>query len=810
MRTLHTIGERLAQDVRYALRALRKTPTFTLIVTLTLGLGIGANAAIFSIINAVLLKPFPYPHADRLMMVWATNEKIGHHEWEFSIPDFEDSKAQNQSFDAIAAFSMRGSTLARGDHSERVPGIEVTAGFFEMLGAAPALGRTFQPGDDAPDARVAILSDGLWRHQFGSRADILGQTIRVNQQPYTIVGVMRPDFDFATRAPDEHELYRPLVRESNRGHQFVQVLARLRPGVSIAQAQADMDVITRRLAAQYPETNAGIGANIVPLAHTRVGKFRIRLFIFMGIVGLVLLIACTNVANLLLARNMTRQKELAVRAALGAGRWRLLQQLVTESLVLAIAGGALGVLIATWMGPLLAAYLAEHFPIARIENTHTDAWVLAFTFGIALATVLLFGAVHAQSAASTRDLQESLRASGRSATEGVRGARLRRGLVIAEVALALVLLAGAGSLVKSLVVMTNTEPGLTVDGVLTTTLLLPRTKLVTPDDRLRYARELLDRVGALPEVRSAALVTDLPLSGNWSPIGFRIAGRANAAPVDATVNTVSPDYFRTLGIPIKAGRGFTAQDTPNAPGVVVIDEAAARRYWPGGDPIGAQIVLNQDQPIALTVVGVVGDVRQRDLEHTAPPQAYVNGLQQTGMLAFWQVLIVRTAVDPASAATHVMRVAQSIDRDVPFMKTQTLEAVLQDSLDPPRVYTSLLGAFAGLALLLAAVGLYGVMSYVVTQRTQEMGIRMALGATSGDVIRLVLRQALTLIGAAIGIGGALAVSRLLAYFISTAQPSDPVTLIAVSLVLLAAAFLASYAPARRGSRVDPISAVRNA
>jgi putative ABC transport system permease protein len=824
--------DHIAQDLRFALRTLRKSPTFAIIVILTLGLGIGANAAIFSIINAVLLRPLPYPDANRLAIVWATNGQTGHTEYEASFPDFEDWKAQSRSFDEIVAFTMFGATMGRGDHAERLPAIQVTHGFFEMLGYAPALGRTFRSDDEQPGSRVVILSDALWTYAFDRRAGVLGETIRLNEQTYTIIGVMRPDVDFATRLPDERELYLPLVGDTNRNHASVQTLARLRPGVSIRQAQADMDVITRRLAAQYPASNAQVGANVMPLVYARVGHFRTRLLVFMGVAALVLLIACTNVANLLLARNVSRQKELAMRVALGAGRLRLLQQLMTESLVLALTGGALGVLIATWTAPVLAALLAKNFLIARLEQTRTDVWVLAFAFVVSLATVLLFGAVHAQGAASTIDLQESLRASGRAASEGARGTRLRRILVISEVAMALVLLAGAGSLLRSLLVMGSTAPGLATDHVLTAELSLPKSKLTNTPVRLRFFQDLLARIATLPQARSAALVSDLPLSGSWYERSFRIIGTGRSggsegslrpgpdAALRANVNIASAGYFQTLGIPVTAGRELTAQDTANTPRVAVINETAARRFWPGEDPVGAQIVLEGESaaagaspsaPQAITVVGVTGDVRQMGLGRAVHPEIFLSYMQQTGRARSWLTLVVRTTTDPAAAAVSIKSLAQSVDRDVPVTAMHTLDEVLNGSLAPPRVYTSLLGTFATLALLLAAVGLYGVMSYTVSQRTHEMGIRMALGAGRGDVIRLVLRQALglVLIGTAIGLAGALAAARLLTHLVPAAQPSDPLTLAAVSAVLIAAACLASYAPARRGSRVDPMIAVRD-
>jgi putative ABC transport system permease protein len=522
----------------------------------------------------------------------------------------------------------------------------------------------------------------------------------------------------------------------------------------------------------------------------------------------------------MLARNVSRQKELALRAALGAGRARLLQQLLTESLLLALAGGVAGLLLASATAPLLASVLATHFRIPRLEATHTDAWVLGFTGIVSLATVLLFGGVHAQ-AAGSRDLQEALRASTHSATAHVRSTRLRRLLVLTEMAVALVLLAGAGVLLRSLFVLYATSPGFSAERVLAVDVFMPKRVYGEASTRFQYLQQALERVAMMPEVQSAAFVSDLPLGGSSDHMAFHIVGRPDPTtgrPFNADFSLVSAGYFRTMSIPIRAGREFTSRDTASTPRVIVINESAARRYWPDENPIGKQITLRADRynqatgtaADLMTIVGIVGDVRQRELGIAPEVEIFLCNVQP-GPGWPWTTLVARTSVDPSVAAGRIKSAIESVDRGVPIRRVETLEAILGATLAQPRVYASLLGVFASLALLLAAVGLYGVMSYTVSQRTHEMGIRIALGAERSDVIRLVLRQALglALLGTAIGLAGALAVARLLTHLIPTAQPTNPLTLAAVSALLLAAAFIASYAPARRGSRVDPISAIRH-
>lgn len=803
--------ENLGRDLLFGLRMMRRNPGFTAVAVLTLGLGIGANTAIFSIVNAVLLHPLPFPRSEELVIVWATNADNGNDEDVTSYPNFEDWRSATRSFEHLAAFTTRGMTLSGGEQAEQVPALQVTPGFFEILRAAPALGRTFRPEESDEGApRVAMLSDSAWRRLFGARADILGRTVRANQEEWTVVGVMPPGFRFAPAEPEQ--IYVPLVRDPDRNHGFVRVLGRLGPNVNLSEAQAEMNVIAEALERQYPKTNEGAGARIVPLLDALAGRARMPLAILLGVVMLVLLIACVNVANLLLARSASRQRELALRSALGAGRKRLLQQWLTESTLLALFGGALGLALAYGTAGLLARLLAENFPIPRIENTGVDGWVLGFTLLLSIATGLFFGTLFGPAAAA-RNLDESLRESGRTASEGLSGRRLRSFLIVTETALALVLLAAAGLLLKNLWVMRNNAPGFQPENVLAAKLWLPPGKFSELPARWRFFDEILARAEALPGVRSAALVANLPLSGGSDSLGFHVTGKPD--PEDgywnANFNVVSAGYFRTLGTPVRAGREFTKQDTPGSPGVIVINESAARSFWPDENPLGKTIVLptEGDESVTLTVVGITADVRQSGLGTAPQPEIFLAFSQPAPP---WPglFLVLRTAGDAGALAGTVKTLPGAIDRDVPVPQVRTLYDVLSASLAQPRLYTLLLSLFAALALTLAAVGLYGVVSYMVTQRTPEMGIRLALGAGRGAVLRLVLRQGLglALAGTAIGLVATLAVARLLTHLLPGAESGDPWTLAAVSALLIGVALAATWLPARRASRVDPAVALR--
>ncbi len=806
--------ESLWQDFHYAARMLRRNPGFTAVAVLTLALGIGANSAIFSMVNAVLLRPLPYSDSSSLVMVWATDRRNGLMEDVASYPDFEDWKSQAKSFEGLAAITSRSSAVSNGDDTEILPSIQATPELFGILQVFPQLGRVFLPGENEPGApRVALLSDSFWKERFAGRPDVLGQTLRVNEFTYRIVGVMRPGLRISPGKPEQ--IYVPLVRDPNRSHGFLRVIGRIRKGFTIAQAQSEMDIIAGRLAEQYPKFDKGIGANVMPLVTATAGQIRDGLLIFLGVVTLVLLIACANVANLMLARSVSRQKELAVRVALGAGRRRIVQQLLTESAVLALAGGALGLLLSNWLARAFAAMMATNFEVPRISDTGLDSNVLLFTLLVSLATGIVFGIAPALSAAS-QDLNDNLRESGRSAAGGWHGKRLRGALVIGETALALVLLAGAGILLKGILVMRGTAPGFDTTNLVTVEFRLPPTKFSSPVESQAYFQNILARTNSVPGVRSAALVADLPLGGGHDSLGFHIPGRPDpqaGKPFSSSFNIVSAGYFRTMGTPLIAGREFTAEDSGNTPPVIIINETAARSFWPGENPIGKQITLpSHSDPITqvvLTVIGEVRDVHQSDLG-TAPTAEISLHYMQPGPSWSWLVLVVRTMSDPSAMTGAIKTAASLADREVPISRISTMDEILAGSMAEPRAYTLLLGIFASLALALAAVGLYGVVSYTVTQRTHEMGIRVALGAARGDIARLVLRQGmiLSLSGIALGLIGAVAVARLLTHLVRSIEPNDPVTLISVGGVLLFVALLASYLPARRAMRVDPMVALR--
>jgi len=814
----------LRQDIVYAVRVLGKNPGFTATAVLTLALGIGANSAIFSVVNAVLLRPLPFPAPDRLVMIYATNTKSGDTTDVASYPDFQDwSRAR--SFERLGAFAGGSVTVAGMGSAEYVFGLRVTPTLFETLGVRPALGRGFNLDEQTQGApHVVVLSDGFWKRQWGGAAGAIGQVLRINEAPYTIVGVMPPEFCLSVGAPEQ--LYVPLTVDPSRNHGFLRVVGRLRQGVSATEAQAEMQVVTEQIARAYPKTNENVRANVMPLVDAMAANVRTGLFILMGVVALVLLIACTNVASLMLARGAARHRELAVRAALGAGRGRIARQLLTESLLLALAGGGFGLVVGSWTAHGLAAMLATSFPVPRIDATHTDAWVLGFTLVLSLATGVIFGVAPALSSASP-DLTDALREASRSAT-GVRAPRLRSSLVILETALALVLLAGAGVLLKTFMMLQATPPGFQPDHLLAVDLWLPQPRFASRPDRERFYDGVLTRLRQVPGVRSAAFVADLPLNGGSDGLGFHILGRPDPAPgksFSAGFNVASADYFRTMGIPLRAGRDFTDADRGGTQGVIVINETAAKRFWPDQSPLGGRISLPREtraplgdherdpdaqaDAVILTVVGVTGDVRHVGLAVPPRPEIFLNAMQSE-LNWPWSVLAVRTVSDPETLVATVKDIARGVDANVPLVRISTMDRILSRSMSAPRVYATLLGAFASLALALAAVGLYGLVSYSVSQRAHEMGIRLALGAARGEIVRLVLARGLALaaIGTIIGVAGALAATRVLAGLTAGVQPTDPATFALVTLVLLGTALLAAYLPARRASRVDPMVALR--
>ena len=805
----------IAQDVRYAVRTLRRHRTFTSVAVGTLALGIGVNTALFSIVNAVLLRPLPFPDSQRLVQIAAARTNAGGVSSVASYPDFEDWRAESTAFAGMAAFTARDVALTSGNLAERVAGLQATPDFFEVLNVAPVIGRTFRPEDVDGGGKVVVLSDAVWKRHFAGSTDALGQTVRIevwptnDEEAFTVIGVMPPGFSFSVRTPEQ--IYTPLLRDPNRNHSFLRALGRLGPGVSPAAAQAEMEAIAGRIAERYPASNRNPGAQVIPLLHAQVGNTRTGLLIFLGVVGLVLLIACTNVANLMLARNMSRRHELALRGALGAGRRRLIQQLLTESVVLAVAGGVLGVLLASWTGPLLAATLAQHLEIPRIENARIDVWVLTFTLVVSLATAMLFGSVHAFPAASP-DLNESLR----DGTRTDRRQRTRTSYsppVDRDRDRACTRPAGGCRLAAE-------EPSHAAhDGAGRDGRQRADGQLLAPESGSRQCERAIAILRGCSQRRAKAAGHAVRGAGRRLAVERRVGLAWLSDPrADRFIRPGARGQrqhrerrvFRTIGTPVRAGREFTTEDSAGTPGVIVINETAARRFWPGEDPLGKQITLSEDAVAGtLTVVGVAGDVRQMGLGEPARPEIFLNYMQP-GPSWPWLVLVVRTVAAPMALAGPIRSIARSVDPRVPILEIRTLDDVLSGSLGEPQVYALLLGVFAALALVLAAVGLYGVVSYTVTERTHEMGVRMALGAVQGDVVRLVLGQGLALVvaGAAIGLGAALFMTRFLTSLVPSAVAGDPLTLSAVTALLLGVAFLAAYLPARRASRVDPIKALR--
>jgi predicted permease len=794
----------LLNDIRYGIRTLRKNPGFTLVAVLTLGLGIGANTAIFSAVNAVLLGPLPYPGAHRLVRVWSTSDRFPHDV--SSYPDFKDWSDQNHGFGQMGAYAERSFNLSGGDHPERIHGLEASAGLLEMMGVRPILGRGFSPDEQQPGRNhVVLIGAALWRSHFGGKSDVLGKSVKLNDDNYSVIGILPSAFDFP---PDSGaRLVIPLPPDLHRTHGFLSVIGRLKPGTTINQAQAEMTTIARRLAQQYKE-DKGQGASVQPLQSSFTYEYRPALLVLFGAVGFVLLIACANVANLFLGRATSRQRELAVRASLGAGRGRLVQQQLTESILVGLAGGALGLLLASWGVSGLAALLAHNFFVIGAEKMGVDRWVLVFALGVSLLTGLISGLVPALSASKV-DLNESLKEGSRGAGGASSHSRFRSALVVAEVALALVLLSGAGLMVKSFVLLTQVDSGLRPSNVLTMNFSLVSAKYSHTATRAALFHQILDRVKLLPGVQSAAVVADVPLTDNEDGFGFSIEGLPDppGREREARFNVVGPAYFSTLGIPLVAGRDLADTDAEGAPVAVVINQAMVHKFWPNQNPVGQRITT--DKKTWYSIVGVAGDVRQLGLQSEAKPEVYVSYLQDPYQWPFLSML-VRTSSDPLKLFGAIEQAVWSVDKDQPVSNPTTMDQIRSDSIAQPRVTALLLGLFAGLALVLASVGLYGVVVRSVTERTHEIGVRMALGARSEEVLRLVVGRGmvLALIGTGLGLMGSLLTTRVLGSFLFHVRPNDLFTFSSVSLLLLAVTLLASYLPARRATRIDPMVALR--
>jgi predicted permease len=798
----------LMQDIRYALRTLRKAPAFTLVAVLTLALGIGTTTALFSVVRGVLLKPLPFPAPERLVRLWQASPAQNLPRTPIAQNDLDDWKARQQSFSALGAWwhveNMSGVDLSGLGDPEELEATFVTDGFFSALGMAPQHGRALlaeenQPGQDT----VVVLSHGLWTRRFGADPSLVGRTLTLDGVPHTVVGIMPPAFTFPS---EQMDVWLPLSRIPESGiprtrfNHFLSAVGRLKPGVTVEAARLELSGIARQLAEAYPESNGQYASvTAVSLHEALTGDVRTALLVVLGAVGLLLLIACANVANLQLARATLRERELAVRAALGAGPGRLVRQLLTESVVLAAVGGALGLGMAVWGTKALVGVSLKQLP--RLSEVRVDSEVLAFATGATLLTGLLFGLLPALRASSTR-LEPVLKAGGRG-TVGAGGARLRGMLVVAEVAIAVVLVTGAGLATRSLARMLSEDPGFRAEGAAVVSFSVPPEK--RPQLR-QYFAEVLERVRAVPGVQSAALVKNLPLEGQGEDLPFTRPGHPDDAanPPHMAVMHVSTDYFRTLGIPLVRGRVLELTDTAETALVMVVSQTFARRYFPGEDAVGKAVSVGTTP---ISVVGVVGDVRQAGLAEPAPPLIYLH-VMQNPRAATNLVVRGQGALLPLAAA--VRQAIWSVNPQQTFSRITTLEEVVSEAVTRPRLLSALLGLFAGLGLALAAVGIYGVLAYTVSQRQREMGVRLALGAQPADVLRLVLKSGMALAGTgvALGVAGALGLSRVMGSVLYGIGPNDPLTFGGVMALLLGVALVACLVPARRAMRVDPAVTLR--
>ena len=800
------------QDLRYAGRMQLKNPAFTVVALIALALGIGANTAIFSVVNSVLLRPLPYKDPERLVMVWEDASKFGYPRDTPAAANYIDWRDQNTVFDGMAAMVEVSFNLTGAGDPERLQGRGVSANLFPLLGVDAQVGRTFTSDEDEPGSDyVALLSHALWQRRFGGDKSIVGKPISLNGETFTVVGVMPASFQFPT---SDDAFWLPIgftpEQKTNRDRHYLEVLARLKPGTSLEQAQTEMHTIAARLAQQYPNSNTDLGAVVTSLHEHLVGDIRTALLILLGAVGLVLLIACANVANLLLARAAVRQKEIAVRVALGARRLRLIRQFLTESVLLATIGGVVGLAFAYGGLFLLRSFIPEN--IAQAREISIDLKVLGFTFLVALITGVIFGLAPALQAARFNQT-ETLKEGGRDSATGSSGKRIRSLLVIAEVAVSLVLLIGAGLLINSFLRLRNVDPGFRSDNLLTMKFDLPLPKYMEFEKRSAFYSDLVQRVGAVAGVKSAAITTNLPLYRQGNSMGVSIEGQPPLPPGQENVvvtRTISPGYFDTMGIPLLRGRQFTDQDTAKTPNVAVINETMARTYWPGEDAIGKRIGAGRvERPEDwIQVIGVVKDVHQFELTAAPRPQMYLSYRQ--GDFFPPRDLVVKTDVDPASLAATVRKTVWEIDKDQPVSNIRTMDEILSDSIARQRFSMLLLAIFAGVALTLAAVGIYGVMSYSVAQRTHEIGIRMALGAQTGAVLKLAVGYGMKLVavGVVAGLVAAFALTRVMSTLLFGVTATDPVTFTVISLLLILVAAIASYIPARRATKVDPIIALR--
>lgn len=801
--------ENILQDVRYSGRIFFKNPAFSLVVVLTLALGISANTAIFSFANGILLRPLPYPDSDRLAVIDETAFKRGINSMSVSYPNFLDWRERNAVFEGIGLhFGTTRFALSGNGQAEELRGSYISYGLFEVLRVSPVLGRTFTKAEDTPDTDdVVILGYELWQRRFGGDTKIIGQRIALNTYSRTVIGVMPPGFKF----PEESELWAPLgltPQTFTRTDHGLSAIARLKDGVTFEQAQAEMDRIAAQIEQENPVTNEGLGVAVTSLHKNLSGDYRKALFILLGVVGCVLLVACVNVANLMLARASARQKEVALRTALGASRSRVIQQLLTESLMLAVAGGALGLLLSVGALRLLLASIPIKLPFWM--NFGIDLRVLAFTVGVTVLTGLIFGSIPALQT-SRVNLNDTLKEGGRGSLTSIRTFS-RSVLVVAEIALSLVLLVGAGLMIQSFLRLRSVDVGLNPKGVATASVTLPRLKYPEKPQRAVFFKQLMEQVTAIPGVEAAAGTTTVPLSGGgWGRSltveGHPVLSVGQAPMIQHTV--VTPNYFRTMGITLLSGRDFTGADTAGAPLVTIIDERLAREYWPNESPIGKRVRFGppEDNEPWHTVIGVVRAVRHERMQEDTRKSVYLPHQQ---MPVNGMSVVARTSGNPRTLAPSIRRVVNQMDADIPVSKTPTMEEVMAESVWQPRLYTTLFAVFGVGAMVLALIGIYGVMAYLVVTRTHEIGVRMALGATARNVFGLIVGRGmkLTIIGVLLGIVGAYGLTRLIRGLLFNVSTTDPVTFTLISLLLVLAAFVACYIPARRATKVNPLVALR--
>lgn len=808
----------LLQDLRFGIRILTKNPTHTLVAVLALAFGIGATSAVFSIANAVLIRPLPYSQPNQLVMIWENNIKEGNPFYSVAPPNWLDFKNQSEVFEQLAAFTRTGQVNLTGlGDPISITTARVSPDCFPMLGASPILGRYFTQEEDQPgNNRVAILSYSFWQSQFAGDLNVLDRTIILDGVDYAVVGVMPSDFRFPVELArgvvvvnNDIDLWAPLALPAgvmqDRGQHFLRLIGRLKPGIESEQAATEIRTISQRLAQQYPESNKNLGVNLVPLRKLLFERVQPALLLLLAGAAFVLLIACANVANLLLARGVARKREIAVRLCLGASRLRLVRQLLTEGALLAFAGGIAGILVAYLAIRLLP--LTSLRTIARVQDVKIDEWVLAFTLLISLLTSILVGLVPALKS-SNISLHHALREAAQKSAGGWLARRTQSLLVVSEIALALVVLIGAGLMIKSFLRILSSDPGFNPENILIVETRLPFSKYREDNQIATFYQQLLERVGALPGVSSAGAISHVPFSGAIFTTPFIIEGRPTQEREDeVNYRKVSSNYFTAMGIPLREGRFFTEQDVKESPHVILINEFAARKYWPNESPIDKRVKYSRSPKASwLTIVGVVGSIRDSGLDSDPGPEMYEHHLQNPGFLT----VVTRTSESPALIASAIRSEVWKLDKDIPVSQLKTMDRQLDDSLSARRLNTTFFFIFAAIACVLAYTGIYAVMSFSVTQRTHEIGIRIALGARPRDVLKLVITQGmrLALLGTMIGLAASFALTRVLTNLLHGVSVTDPATFVFVTLLLCGIAMLGSYIPARRATRMDPATALR--